>query len=431
MSTLDRKTRLQRMKLLALSFLIAALALLVVSYINGRQGIWGWIGAFAEAATVGALADWFAVVALFRHPLGLPIPHTAIIPRNQKRIADNLARFVHEKFLDREVLLSKLDQWNPARQLGHYLQDPARLQSFSRQIQSWAASALRAIDAPEIEREVLALIRKQLGNWNASATAAQLMRLLTSGQYHQRLLNSALSKIGDWMGQETVREFITEKLITMARREFPKLIWVTDKLKYTDDLADALAKRLADAIITELQDVLNDPQHSLRQHYSAEALRLMDNLEHDRELQEKVHAFKSRVVESPDLHQYLTHLWHQVRDWLHQDLDKENSSTMRYFNDYAERFGQRLREDSTWQSAVNAQIRIAADYLANQLRDVAPKYIRQTVESWDSQYLVREIEYSVGRDLQFIRLNGTMIGGLIGVLLYAIFHLPWSQWFGA
>ena len=142
MSLPDRARRLDRMKAIALGCLLGAITLLVLSHVMGRQGIWGWVGAFAEAATIGALADWFAVVALFRHPLGLPIPHTAIIPRNKLRIADALADFLVDNFLAREQLLQRLDAWNPARQLGEFLGEPERLNGLSKQRQGCAAESL-------------------------------------------------------------------------------------------------------------------------------------------------------------------------------------------------------------------------------------------------------------------------------------------------
>lgn len=424
MSTSDRVRRLQRMKAIALGFLLGAIVLLVVAHLNGRQGVWGWVGAFAEAATIGALADWFAVVALFRHPLGLPIPHTAIIPRNKARLADALGDFLVNNFLAREQLLKRLEAWNPARQLGEFLGQPERLDALSRQLQGWAAESLKALDSPLMEREVLGLVHRQLLGWNAAGTAARLTRALTAGQHHQRVLNAGLQQIGGWLDKPEVRGFITEKLVSMARREFPKLTWLTDKLDYTDALGEALSQKLANALVDELQAILADAEHPVRLRYAAEAQRLLQRLEHDPDFQAKVDRWKRELVESPLVQDYARDLWARLRQWLHDDLARDDSTTLAHFRSYAERFGRRLREDPVWQSATNAQLQIAAEHLADQLRKVAPGYIRQTVESWDTTDMVREIEVSVGRDLQFIRLNGTLIGGIAGVLLYALFQLP-------
>lgn len=430
MDRTDRHYRLARMKAIALGFLLAAIALLVLSHAMGRQGAWGWVGAFAEAATIGALADWFAVVALFRHPLGLPIPHTAIIPRNKLRLADALGDFLVNNFLAREHLLKKLDAWNPARQLGVFLGQPDRLLGLSRQLQGWVAESLKSLDSPLIEREVLGLVHRQLLGWNAAATAARLTRALTAGQHHQRVLNAGLGQIAGWLDKPEVRGFITEKLVSMARREFPKLTWLTDKLDYTDALGEALSTKLANALIDEVQAVLEDEDHPLRRRYAAEAMRLLERLEDDADFQARVDGWKRELVESPLVQDYARDLWARLRQWLHDDLAREDSATFGQFRAYAERLGRRLREDPVWQDAANAQLRIAAEHLSDQLRKVAPAYIRQTVEGWDTTDMVAEIERSVGRDLQFIRLNGTLIGGLAGLVLYGLFQLPWHAWLG-
>lgn len=430
MTKTDRARRLNRMKAIALGCLLGAVALLVLSHAMGRGGVWGWVGAFAEAATIGALADWFAVVALFRHPLGLPIPHTAIIPRNKLRIADALADFLVDNFLARDQLLQRLDAWNPARQLGAFLGQPERLDGLSKQLQGWVAASLKSLDSPLIEREVLGLVHRQLLAWNAAGTAARLTRALTAGQHHQRLLNAGLGQIGGWLDKPEVRGFITDKLVTMARREFPKLTWLTDKLDYTDALGEALSEKLANAIIDEAQAVLNDAGHPVRLRYAAEAEALLVRLEEDPDFQAKVDGWKREFIDSPLVQDYARDLWQRLRQWLQDDLAREDSATLGQFRAYAERLGLRLREDPVWQEAANAQLRIAAEHLADQLRKVAPGYIRQTVEGWDTTEMVDEIEGAVGRDLQFIRLNGTLIGGLAGLVLYGLFRLPWSQWLG-
>ena len=422
--SIDRARALTRMKAIALGFLLGAIALLVLAQHFGRHGAWGWIGAFAEAATVGALADWFAVVALFRHPLGLPIPHTAIIPRNKKRIADALARFVADNFLAPEQILKRVDEWNPALRLGEFLSTPERLEQLSRQLQAWARQSLDALDSPVFERELMAMASRQLQQWDTARTASQLMHVLTRGGHHQKVLNAGLSQIAAWMGQPGVRDFITEKLIVMARQEFPKLTWLADKLDYTEDLAVSLSTRLANAIIDEVQDVLNTPDHPLRQRYGTEAMRLVDALEDDPELQQRIAAFKQKLIDSPELQDYVRGLWRQVRAWLRADLARDDSTSMQQFRHYAERLGRRLHDDPVWQTTANEQLRIAGEHIAAQLRVIAPAYIRQTVDAWDTRFLVDEIERSVGRDLQYIRLNGTVIGGLAGLLLHALFQLP-------
>lgn len=183
---------------------------LLLSHRMGRQGWWSWVAAFAEAATVGALADWFAVTALFRHPLGVPIPHTAIVPRNRQRLTDALALFVRDKFLEKEVLLQRLAAYNLAKKLGGFLSVPQQLQRFTGQLREWAATTVAALDNPVLERELLGFVRRQLRQWNAVPTAAQLIQLLTHGNHHERVLNAALEKVAEWVGTPAIRGLIAE-----------------------------------------------------------------------------------------------------------------------------------------------------------------------------------------------------------------------------
>ncbi|MDO5652626.1 MAG: DUF445 domain-containing protein [Brachymonas sp.] len=416
---------LKRMKAIALGALLVCLALLLLSHLMGRKGGWAWLGAFAEAGAVGALADWFAVTALFRHPLGIPIPHTAIIPRNRTRIAESLATFVRDKFLDKNVLLQRLAEWNPAQRLGAALGQPEQLEQVSLWLRNWLATSLNALDKPtlaRIEAELLAFVRQQLKEWHAAPLAAQLLQALASNSDHQRLLNTALHKVAEWVGTPAIRGMIAEKMVATARREYPKMVWLTDKLDYTQSIAESLAERLAQALVDEVQAVLAEPDHPLRQHYAAEVARWAQRLQHDTDLQQRVEDFKNQFLDHPDLRMQVLQLWQKLRHWLQDDLQAENSSIHRWLMRQGLVFGRRLQREPQWQNAFNQQVQIVAWHLADHLRTIAPAHIRQTMLAWHDDDLVREIERHVGRDLQFIRLNGTLIGGLMGLVLYALQH---------
>ena len=411
------------MKGVALLALLVALGALLLSHRMGRQGWWSWVAAFAEAATVGALADWFAVTALFRHPLGVPIPHTAIVPRNRQRLTDALALFVRDKFLEKEVLLQRLAAYNLAKKLGGFLSVPQQLQRFTGQLREWAATTVAALDNPVLERELLGFVRRQLRQWNAVPTAAQLIQLLTHGNHHERVLNAALEKVAEWVGTPAIRGLIAERMVLMARREYPKVVWMTDKLDYTNDIAESLAARLAQSLVDEVQAVLANPEHPLRQHYAAEVSQWLQRIQHDPQMQEKVQQFKSQLIEHPALRDYVKEMWRRGRQWLQRDLRSDRSVLATWFMRYAAALGERLRNDPGWQNALNSQLQVLAWHLADHLRVIAPEHIRRTMRAWEDEDLVREIERHVGSDLQFIRLNGTVIGGLVGVLLHALMRL--------
>ena len=289
------------------------------------------------------------------------------------------------------------------------------------QLQQWAAQSVAALDSPALERDLLAIIKRQLHDWNAAPTAVQLVNMLTQGGHHERVLQTALIKVSDWVGSPQIRLLIADKMIEMARREYPKMTWFVDKLDYTEDIADRLADRLAQALIDEVQVVLRDPGHPVRQHYAEEVLRLMERLEHDPDMQQRVQKLKTELLLHPALQGYASQLWQRLRDWLRQDLSGSDSVIAAQFERYAAQLGQKLRDDPVWQDAANQQLEIAVEHLTEQLRQIAPEHIRATVQGWDTRYMVQEIERSVGKDLQFIRLNGTLIGGLAGLVLHALF----------
>lgn len=420
-SSNDKDRSLRRMKGAALAALLAAVGLLLLSQHFGRQGWWGWLGAFAEAATVGALADWFAVTALFRHPLGLPIPHTAIILRNRERLTNALAQFVGDKFLDREVLLQRMAGLNVAQKIGNFLATPAQLHHLTEQLQEWAATTVGALDNPELERELTGFVRQQLRQWNVAPAAAQLAQVLAQDGQHQHLLNAALNKVADWVGTPAVRALIAEKMVATARQEYPKIVWMTDKLDYTDNIAEALAKRLAQALVDELQVILADPQHPLRQHYAAAVTQWLQRLQNDPDMQQKLQQIKDQLLNHPSLQESMRQFWQQGCQWIQRDLHSGGQSVIATcFRRYAAALGERLQHNPGWQNALNSQLQVLVWHLAGYLRQIAPEHIRATMRAWDDADLVNEIERHVGRDLQFIRLNGTVIGGLVGVLLYAL-----------
>lgn len=423
LTSIDRRNELRRMKRLAWLCLLLAFVLLVASHLNGNAGLWAWTAAFAEAALVGALADWFAVTALFRRPLGLPIPHTAIVPENQQRIARTLGQFVREKFLDAALLLPRLRAWNPAQKLGVFLSTPERVEHVSQRLQGWVVESMDALDAPAVEASLTELVQQQLKNWDTAPALAQLTKALSQSSHHQEVLNLALGKVSDWVGQEEVRSYVSERMAEVARKEFPKLLWVSDKLNKTQDIADGVARRLAEAMVDEVQKVLCNPLHPLRERYGKEVDVLVQRLQHDANLQQRVEAVKQSMLEHPALKAYVGDLWQSVRDWLRADLASPDSAVMQKMRDYAVSLGERLQHDALWQQTANAQVEIAAEHTVEQLEQFVPQYITEVVSGWDAAYLVQELELAVGKDLQYIRLNGTLIGGFIGLVLHALFHL--------
>ena len=410
---------LQRMQWIALLFLVAALCGLLLGHAMGNAGGWGWLRAFCEAAAIGAVADWFAVVALFRHPLGLKVPHTAIIPQSKERIADGLAGFVRDHFLSPDLLLARLAAMDPARQIGQWLAEPDRLQFWVGQSQRWALGVLGTLDDARLRTAVLGWVVAQARGWNAAPTVGDLLGVLTRDGRHQVLLDAGLEKLAGWLVQDEVKDVAAQWMVRHARQSWPRLVGTLDWMADASGLADNLVDRLSQSMLAELREVLLQPAHPLRQRYSAWFDDQVERLRTDPALVASVQALKSRALDDPEVAAYAAALWAEARDRLALDLGRKDSVAAGYLERGLRSVGNELLVNSSLREALNTQLLAVAAHIAEGLQGSASAYIAQTIKAWDDAQLVRALELQVGRDLQFIRINGTLVGGLIGLLLHA------------
>ncbi|MBD3826727.1 DUF445 family protein [Stenotrophomonas sp.] len=421
-----RRRQLRRLKLIALAMLLAMLAGFVLSHWMGERGVWAWVGAFCEAAAVGALADWFAVVALFRRPLGLPIPHTAIIPHSKDRIADSLAVFVRDQFLEPQALLARLQVFDPASRLGSWLAEPARARMLADMARGWALQALDFLDEAAVRRSIQAFVVQQLRQWNAAATAGELLGLLTADNRHQRVLDEGLTRVGDWLGNEAVKQRASALIVRYIQREWPKLASTVNWVKPIDEIGDSLAERLAHAVLAELQQILAQPEHPLRRDYEMWLGQYIQRLRSDPALAARVEDLKQQMIDHPAVQDYVQGLWARIHASLREDLASEDSALAGHLRRSLAAVGQSLQDDPALREALNQHLMDGAERLTSRLREGVTQHIAQTVKGWDERHLVEQLELSVGRDLQFIRFNGTLVGGLIGLLLHAL--TIWLHW---
>ena len=415
-----RAALLKRWKRIALSLLLLALSGLALAHAMGGAGVWGWLRAFCEAAAVGAIADWFAVVALFRYPLGIKIPHTAIIPKAKERIADGLAEFVRDNFLDPQTILAKLAVFNPATKLGDWLTDPARVRVWVGQGQRWALGVLDSFDDQRLQKAALELIIEQAHRWDAAPTAGDVLGLLTQGGRHHQLLDASLQQLSKFLMQDEVKAKVSELMLRHARQEWPKIVGMLEVVANVPDLADGLADRLSASLMSELNEVLAQPEHPVRLRYEAWLKEFVERLRTDPELIESVNQMKARALANPALQAFVSTLWADLKNLLRRDLAEADSTVAGYIERALHAIGQRLANDTSLRDSINEHVLAAAAHLADDLRGGITRHIAQTVKTWDDQQLVRELELSVGRDLQFIRINGTLVGGLIGLLLHTV-----------
>lgn len=421
-----RRAQLRRLKAIALAMLLAMLAGFIISHLQGERGIWAWVSAFCEAAAVGALADWFAVVALFRRPLGLPIPHTAIIPHSKERIADSLAVFVRDQFLEPQALLARLQVFDPASRIGSWLADPVRSRLLADMARGWALQALDFLDEAAVRRSIQGFVIQQLRQWNAAGTAGELLGLLTADNRHQRVLDEGLTRVSQWLDKPSVKQRASELIVRYIQREWPTLASTVNWVKPIDEIGDSLAERMAHAVLAELQQILAEPEHPLRRDYEVWLADYIQRLRTDPALAEKVEQIKQQIIDHPAVQDYVQGLWARIHASLREDLASEDSALAGHLRRSLASVGQALQDDPALREALNQHLMEGAERLTSRLRDGVTQHIAQTVKSWDERHLVEQLELSVGRDLQFIRFNGTLVGGLIGLLLHAL--TVWMHW---
>ncbi|GLS13293.1 DUF445 domain-containing protein [Hydrogenophaga electricum] len=414
-----RAIELRRMKRVALASLLAAAAGLSLSLALGAQGGWSWLKAFCEAAVVGGLADWFAVTALFRRPLGLPIPHTALIPANKPRIADNLAVFVRDSFLSTEMLLQKLAVFNPGERLGQWLREPGNVAAALGSVRPVALQALKFLDEPAVRQGLSAFLLERARRWDAAPTAANVLAVLTHEGRHQVLLDSALESLRRYLDQPDVRELLAQRIAGFARKQWPTAVSLLDKVSSrVDQWGGGLAEKVVLELIQETERALSQPDHEVRRSLDAQVQALVERLRSDPTFSERIGAFKDGLVHSPSVRSYLDSLLTDLRLHLETDLQREDSVLLAQLGGVLDALGQRLAQDEHLIAAINAHVMASATQLAERLRDSVAGHIASTVKAWDERSLVQQIELGVGRDLQFVRLNGTLVGGVIGLALH-------------
>jgi uncharacterized membrane-anchored protein YjiN (DUF445 family) len=405
--------RLARMKLLAVGLLAAAAVLYAIATaLEPRHIAWGFVAAFAEAAMIGAMADWFAVVALFRHPLGLPIPHTAIIPNNKARIGANLANFICNHFLGTTQVLDKLRAFDPAAHLAAWLAHPANAAKVGEHLVSAARYALNAFDDTRVRDFIRRTAIAKLEQIDVTQLAGQLLDVLTADRRHQAMLDEVLHELAHLLEDEGFQAKIAEMIAAEV-----------DYLRYVrlNNLAGKLAtqKIIASAgrLIAEMGA---DAQHPLRLRFDDYMVHFIERLKTDDSLRIKGEQIRDSVLAHPALAAYLHGLWSELLAWLHDDLGRPDSTIGARIAKAAHALGSKLLADDAMQQWINDQIVSSAPPLIDRYREDIRRYIVARVDAWPTNELTRELELNIGRDLQFVRINGTLVGGLIGVLIHSV-----------
>ncbi|MCU1454568.1 MAG: hypothetical protein JWN46_2714 [Acidimicrobiales bacterium] len=403
----ERAAALARMKRFATGLLIAMTVVFVIARAFENRHPWvGYVRATAEAAMVGALADWFAVTALFKHPLGLPIPHTAIIPNRKDDIGRGLGTFVQGNFLSGPVLAEKIRSLQIADRIADHLTDPAN----AERLAATAGDAIRAVAevlrdedvAPAVEEMIDARLRAL----PAAPLAARMLEAAVEDGHHQVLLDTLLKGTARMVDKN--RDLLRQRL----DRESPW--WVPDAVD------DRIFTKLYDGMQRFLEDVASDPDHEVRGHIDERARALVEELRDSPEMAARGEEIKAQLLENPALRTWSASLWTDLKGAMVDASADPDSELRRRLADGIVRFGETLRADPELRAKIDRGIERAVIYLLEQYRDEVADLISGTVARWDAEDASRRIELQVGRDLQYIRINGTVVGGLAGLVIFTI-----------
>ena len=402
----QRQAMLDAMKRRATGLLaLAAAVFAAASYFEGRYPWLGWVRATAEASLVGGLADWFAVTALFRHPLGIPIPHTAIVAKRKERIGRILGNFVQNHFLSRDVIAANLRAVRPAELGARWLSDPDHSRQMAQQIAGGLARTIEALPDGEVQELIRQVVEARLRATRVAPALGKTLNLVLAGDRHQGLLNEAVRLAAAAIRDN--RDVIRDRV----RRDSPW--WIPGVVD------DKIFQRILVTVERLLADIATDPEHPLRWSFDVALRDFVDRLQHSPDVIAKAEALKEEWLSDPSVADLSARLWESTRKAIVAYATRTDGEPRGLERGLSE-FGAALLANPTLLAELDD---LAIDLTAGvveRYRQEIGDLIAQTVASWDPEATSRRFELAVGRDLQFVRINGTIVGGLVGLAIYAL-----------
>lgn len=398
------------MKVVATGLLVCAALVFGVARSLEPHHTWaGYVRAFAEASMVGALADWFAVTALFRHPLGLRIPHTAIIPTRKDDLGRGLGTFVQTNFLTPSVVRQRLEGVALSARLGAWLTQPANAARAADQAGVLLRTALEAVRDEEVQEAIARAVTQRVHDTPAGPVAGRILDLAIADGRHQELLSAALGRLG------TILEDSAPSLRARLGRESPW--WVPEPVD------DRVFAKVFDTAQRLLAEVSADPEHELRRTFDSRLRELARELETSTQAQARLEEIKEDLLAHPALRQWSAAVWTDLKaELIRRSADPDSALRARVERSLID-LGTRLAEDEALRTRVDGWLVKGAVGVIEQAGAEVGELISSTVSAWDPAESTRRIELAVGRDLQFIRINGTVVGGLAGLAIYTVNRL--------
>jgi uncharacterized membrane-anchored protein YjiN (DUF445 family) len=405
----QRRRALRRMKLVALSFLIGASVVFLGCAWAQSHGAASWVGyvrAAAEAGMVGALADWFAVTALFKHPLGIPIPHTAIIKRKKDQLGEGLGTFVRENFLSPTVIETKLREAEVAGRLGKWLSDRAHAERVAAETATVLRVLVELLRDEDVQQVIDKMIVRRIAEPQWGPPVGRVLSTMLAENRQEALIQLLCDRAFEWSlnAGETIERVVTRDSPTWSPRFVDQLV--------------------GDRIHRELMDftdkVRRDPDHELRRSATRFLFEFADDLQHDPATIAKAETVKEQLMARDEVANAAATAWRTIKRLILEGVDDPSSALRTRVADSVVLIGESLRDDVELRDKVDNWIIRAAQHLVTQYGVEITAIITETIERWDADEASRRIELHVGRDLQFIRINGTVVGALAGVVIYTV-----------
>ncbi|HET7477709.1 MAG TPA: DUF445 domain-containing protein [Dermatophilaceae bacterium] len=400
----QRRSGLRRMRLVALSLLLFAAVLFLLTH--GRDGAWGFVNAGAEAAMVGALADWFAVTALFRHPLGLPVPHTAIIPTRKQALGQSLEDFVVGNFLTEAAVRHRVAVAQVARRVGGWLAVPAHTERVLAEVSRQVVRGLRTIREEQVRDFVTGELLPRVAAEPLSPVAGTLLESIVRDGSHHGLVDLVVTEAHDWLAANSAQV----DRIVRARAPWWTPPWLDDRV----------VNRVYAEGLTWVREIRDQLDHPVRKALDGYLRQLAADLQEDPSTMRRFEALKARLLTHPQLGPTVQAVWASVRTAAVTALEDPDSALRGRLRGELTRFGQRLVDEPELQARVDGHLGDGAAYVARTYGREIAAVISHTVDRWDGAEAAERIELHVGRDLQFIRINGTVVGALVGLAIHAV-----------
>lgn len=421
LTSMEKQTELKRAKLLALSLLLIAAAIFITTLMVPPSPWVSVLKAISEAAMVGALADWFAVVALFRRvPLPFISQHTAIIPRNKDRIGDNLGQFVQEKFLDTPSLVALIRRHEPALLIGNWFSQPENAARVGQNLVKVMSGFIELTDDSRVQGLLKRAVHKAIDKVDLTQTSAVILESMTKDNRHQKLLDSLVAQLIALLRKESTRDVIAQMIVHWMEQEHP----IKARILPTEWLGDQGADLVADAVDSVLDDITENRHHQIRQAFDRVIFRFIENLKTSPEMEAKAENIKSYLKNDEAFNRYLGQIWADYRQWIKDDMTSDDSRVKTRIAEAGQWFGETLIHDAALRESLNNHLEQAAMRVAPEFSAFLTRHISDTVKGWDARDMSRQIELNIGKDLQFIRINGTLVGGTIGLVLWLLSQIP-------